>query len=243
MRRSHQQKIYLVHGNRTAQTRCDFAGGTSQPGDRSSTTGAGIPETDAELGVGFRLSRKRLSAAREVVVDAVGSVSLLLLIACTNIVALLLAGRHSVNMRSRFVFRWGLACDDCGPTADGSILAGAHRCCAWPACCRRASKVFQSLGGDLPRVEEIRLDWRIVLYSLACSVVASCCVDWCQPFVVPAKLFPVHWQPPAAPRYQDAIPAMATGWAASCSRRSAAGRCRLLLRSFQALGRVSPGLM
>src|SRR5260370_42671583 len=36
-----------------------------------------------------------------------------------------------------------------------------------------ASSVFRSLAGSLPRVEEIRLNGRIVIYSLACSGVAT----------------------------------------------------------------------
>src|SRR5260370_8510976 len=36
-----------------------------------------------------------------------------------------------------------------------------------------ASSVFRSLAGGLPRVEEIRLNGRIAIYSLACSGVAA----------------------------------------------------------------------
>src|SRR5467141_525445 len=137
--------------------------------------GRAYPETDAELGVVIQtLKETTVGGARGSLWMLFGSVSLLLLIACTNIVALLLARaaqrQHEISVRfslggSRTAIVTQLLTEVFVLALIGSVLG--------LSVAAGASKVFQSLGGDLPRVEEIRLDWRIVLYSLACSVVAT----------------------------------------------------------------------
>ena len=105
-----------------------------------------------------------------------------------------------------------------------------------------ASDIFRSLAAQLPRVEEIHLDARIVLYSLACSVVVTLLCG-----LVPA--------------IRSTRRSLSASLAQS-SRSQVSGRNRLqwllvgiqvalavtllagaglLLRSFQQLGRVSPG--
>src|SRR4029077_18260277 len=105
-----------------------------------------------------------------------------------------------------------------------------------------ASRAFRTLAADLPRVEEIRLDWRIALYALACSIAATLLCG-----LVPAIR--------GSSRTLSASLAQA-------SRTQVSGRTRLqwllvgtqvamavmllagaglLLRSFRALGQVSPG--
>jgi len=107
---------------------------------------------------------------------------------------------------------------------------------------RGAADVFGALAGNLPRVDEIRLDTRVVLYSLACSVVVT----------LLCGLFP------AIRGTRGGL----SGSLAQVSRTQVSGRnplqwllvgvqvalavtllagAGLLLRSFQALGRVSPG--
>lgn len=105
-----------------------------------------------------------------------------------------------------------------------------------------ASNVFRSLAKELPRVEEIHLDARIVLYTLASSVLATLLCG-------------------LLPAIRGTRGALSGGLAqASRSQVSARtplqwflvgvqvalavtllGGAGLLLRSFQALGRVSPG--
>src|SRR5207237_10548997 len=103
-----------------------------------------------------------------------GSVFLLLLIACVNIVALLLAveadRQHELSVRfslgvSRIVLIAQLLTEtfllaSIGATLGLFVASGA-------------SHVFRSLAADLPRLEEIHLDWRIVIYSLVCSAVVT----------------------------------------------------------------------
>ena len=36
-----------------------------------------------------------------------------------------------------------------------------------------ASRVFRTLAQDLPRIDEIGLNWRIVLYSLCCAIATT----------------------------------------------------------------------
>jgi putative ABC transport system permease protein len=104
-----------------------------------------------------------------------------------------------------------------------------------------AAGVFLSLGKSLPRIEEISLDWRIVLYSLICSVVAT----------LLCGIFP------AIRGTRGDLAGSARGGRGTVSGGSGVqlslvgvqvalavtllAGAALLVRSFQQLGRVSPG--
>jgi putative ABC transport system permease protein len=103
-----------------------------------------------------------------------GSVSLLLLIACTNIAALLIARtterEHEIAIRyslgaSRGAIIGQLLTEVFVLAIAGSLLglvvAGA------------ASHVFALFAKDLPRIDEITSNWRIVTYSLGCALAAT----------------------------------------------------------------------
>ncbi len=206
--------------------------------------GKAFPKPDADLAVAIQpLKEIRVGGVRRSLWILFGSVSLLLLIACTNIVALLLARatqrQHEISVRfslgaSRMALVTQLLTEAFVlafiGAALGLFVAGG------------ASSVFRSLAGSLPRVEEIRLDGRIVMYSLACSVVAT---------ILCGLL-------PAIRGTRRNI----SGSLAQANRTQVSGRnplqwtlvgvqvalavtllagAGLLLRSFQALGRVSPG--
>ena len=137
--------------------------------------GKQYPKTDAELAVAIEpLKETRVGGVRGSLWMLFGSVSLLLLIACTNIVTLLLA--RSTQRQHEISVRFSLGAPRSTLVAQlltetfvlalagalvGLIVAGG------------ASRVFRTLAGSLPRVEEIHLDRRIVAYSLLCSVVAT----------------------------------------------------------------------
>jgi predicted permease len=137
--------------------------------------GRQFPKTDAELSVGIEpLKETTIADSRRSLWLLFGSVTLLLLIACTNIVALLLS--RSAHRQHEISVRFSLGAPRGALIAQlltetfllaligsglGLFLAAA------------ASDIFRSLAAQLPRVEEIHLDARIVLYSLACSVVAT----------------------------------------------------------------------
>lgn len=137
--------------------------------------GRQFPETDSRLAV-------RLLPAKEVVIGEsrrslwilFGSVTLLLLIACTNIAALLLARmterEHEISVRfSLGASRGAVVCQLLTEifvlTVFGSALG--------LALASGAAKLFHTFTPNLPRVEEITLDWRIVCYSLTCALIVT----------------------------------------------------------------------
>jgi putative ABC transport system permease protein len=103
-----------------------------------------------------------------------GSVSLLLLIACSNIAALLLARtaerEHEIAVRyslgaSRRTIVLQLLSEVLGLAFLGA-LAGLGVAAA-------AVRAFHLLAGRLPRAEEVSLNWTIAGYSLACAMLTA----------------------------------------------------------------------
>jgi putative ABC transport system permease protein len=206
--------------------------------------GRQYPKPDADLTVTIQpLKETVVGGVRESFWILFGSVSLLLLIASTNIVALLLARGseryHEISVRFSLgasrtailgqllteVFLLALAGGGLG-----LFLAGA------------ASRVFRTLAGNLPRVEEIHLDARIVLYALACSAVAT----------LLCGLFPairnarqslsssLAQSSMTQVSARNRLPWLMVGVQVALAVTLLTG-AGLLLRSFQAIGRVSPG--
>jgi putative ABC transport system permease protein len=203
-----------------------------------------FPKTDAELSVGIdQLKETTIAGSRRSLWLLFGSVSLLLLIACTNIIALLLARatqrQHEISVRfSMGAPRGALIAQLLTETFLLALLGALLGLLAANA----ASGVFRSLAASLPRVEEIHLDARIVFYSLTCSVVVT----------LLCGLFPairgthrdLYGSLNQASRTQvsgrNSLQWLLVGVqvALAVTLLSGAG---LLLRSFQELGRVSPG--
>jgi putative ABC transport system permease protein len=172
-----------------------------------------------------------------------GSVSLLLLIACTNIAALLLsraAGRrHEISVRySLGASRASVAAQLLTEVLVLALVGGGLGILVANA----ASAVFRSLAKDLPRVEEIGLDWRVVGYTLVCAVGAGLLCG-----IVPAirgTRRDLAESMAKAGRSQVAggspIQFVLVGVQVSLAVTLLTG-AGLLLRSFQELGRISPG--
>ena len=137
--------------------------------------GKQFPKPDAELTV------ETVSLKSTIVGDSAhslwllyGSVSLLLLIACTNIAALLLARtaerEHEISIRyslgaSRRTIVLQLLAEVLGLAFLGSaaglgVAAGA-------------AHAFHLLAGRLPRAEEVTLNWSIAGYSLVCALLTT----------------------------------------------------------------------
>ena len=206
--------------------------------------GKQYPQTDADLTAGVvPLKETTIGGVRGSLWMLFGAVSLLLLIACTNIVALLLARgaqrQHEISVRlslgaTRFMVVCQLLTESFVLALTGALIglfvAG------------EASDVFRGLANELPRVEEIHLDARILLYTLACSVLAT----------LLCGLFPAirgargHLSGALAQTSRSQVSARTPlQWFLVGVQVALAvtllGGAGLLLRSFQALGRVSPG--
>ena len=206
--------------------------------------GRQFPKTDAELSVDIQpLKEVTVGGIRRSLWIVYGSVSLLLLIACTNIAALLLA--RSAQRQQEISVRYSLGAPRSSVIAqlltETFVLAlcGAVLGLLMAA---GASRVFRALAKSLPRLEEITLDWRIVLYTLI-SAVAVTLLCGLMPAIrgtrrslstslmhggraVVSSRNPVQWL------------LVGVQVALAVTLLSGAG---LLLRSFRELGRVSPG--
>ena len=206
--------------------------------------GRQFPKTDGELSVRVQpLKEVTVAGVRRSLWIVYGSVSLLLLIACTNIAALLLS--RATQRQQEISVRYSLGASGVSVVAQlltetfVLALAGGGLGLFLAA---GASGLFRSLAKSLPRLEEITLDWRIVLYTLASAVAVT----------LLCGLFPAI----RATRRSLSSSMMHGGRAVVSSRNpvqlllvgvqvalavtllSGAG---LLLRSFRELGRVSPG--
>lgn len=206
--------------------------------------GRQYPKPDSEIAAVIGpLKEATVGGVRQSLWILFGSVSLLLLIACTNVAALLLsraAGRgHEVSVR----FSLGASRASVAAQFLTEVLllalAGAVLGLAMAA---GASRLFRALAKDLPRIEEIALDWRIVVYSLLCAVAATLACG-----ILPAirgtgrDLAGSLGQ---AGRSQvsgrNPVQFLLVGVQVALAVTLLAG-AGLLLRSFQELGRVSPG--
>jgi putative ABC transport system permease protein len=137
--------------------------------------GRQFPKPDASISVVVEpLKQVTIAGVSKSLWLLFGSVTLLLLIACINIAALLLSRatgrRHEIAVRfSLGASRASVACQlltevlllALAGAATGLLVAAG------------ASSVFRALAKQLPRIEEIRLDWRIVVYSLVTGLAVT----------------------------------------------------------------------
>lgn len=155
----------LKPGVSLAQARADLAHVQSELGQQ-------FPKTDADLAI-------KLVPAKQVVVGdsrrslwvLFGSVTLLLLIACTNIAALLLARmtdrEHEISIRFSLGASRGTVVAQFLTEIFVLALLGSM---SGLALASGAAKMFRAFTPNLPRVEEIVVDWRIVAYSLVSAL-------------------------------------------------------------------------
>lgn len=206
--------------------------------------GRQFPKTDASLAVAMEpLKETAVGGVRRSLWMLFGSVSLLLLIACTNIAALLLA--RTTEREREISVRFSLGASRASVVAqlltECFVLAIAGSALGLFVAAA-ASKAFGTLAKSLPRVEEITLDWRIVLYTLACGVAAT----------LLCGLFPairgtrrsISGELARASRTQvstrNPLQWLLVGVQVALAVTLLVG-AGLLLRSFEELGRVSPG--
>jgi putative ABC transport system permease protein len=157
----------LKPGVTVAQARADLATIQAQLARQ-------FPDTDNLSITIDALKETTIAGSRRSLWLLFGSVSLLLLIACTNIIALLLSRsaqrQHEISVRfSLGASRGALIAQLLTETFLLALIGSGLGLFLAAA----ASDIFRSLAAQLPRVEEIQLDVRIVLYSLACSLVVT----------------------------------------------------------------------
>ncbi len=137
--------------------------------------GRQFPQTDRDLAVEVQpLKETIVAGVRRSLWIVFGSVTLLLLIACTNIAALLLSRTteraHEISIRCSFGASRGsviaqLLTETCLLAFAGSALGLVFA--------EAGIQVFHHLAKTLPRTEEVTLDWRLALYTLACALLTT----------------------------------------------------------------------
>lgn len=200
------------------------------------------PDSDREIGV-------HVEPLKETVVGGVrgslwllfGAVSVLLLIACTNIAALLLARgarrRQEIAIRVSLGASRGAVVGQLLTETAVLALAGAALGLLVAA---GAAAAFRVLALELPRLEEVAIDGRILLYTAASAMVVALLSG-----LLPALRNTRGAGSLAATGRTQVSPRHAPQWllvgvqvALSVTLLAGAG---LLLRSFEKLSRVDPG--
>jgi putative ABC transport system permease protein len=227
----------LKPGVTVAQARADL-------GAVQANLGRQFPKPDALITVDIQpLKDATVRGVRRSLWTLFVSVGLLLLIACTNIAALLLS--RGTHRQHEIALRFSLGASRASVVAQlltESFVLAICGAAAGLFVAAGASGVFRALARNLPRVEEIGLDWRIVLYSLACAFAATLLFG----------LFPAMRN-----TRQGLGGSLAQGSRTQVSARNPVqfllvgvqvalavtllAGAGLLLRSFQELGRVLPG--
>jgi putative ABC transport system permease protein len=229
--------------------------GRLKPGVSLASAGADMATVQSQLGKQYTKTdgslTVRLEPLKSVVLGGIqnslwlvyGSVSLLLLIACTNIAALLMARtaqrEHEISIR----YSLGASRLEIGGQllTEVFVLAFAGSVTGLLVAAGSAH-VFTLFSKSLPRVDEIVLNWRIVAYSLSCALAAT----------LACGLFPAirgtrrslsgslaqstRTQVSTRNGWQWTLVGVQVSLAVALLISSG-----LLLRSFQALGRVQPG--
>lgn len=206
--------------------------------------GREFPKPDANLRVEIQpLKDTTVGGIRSSLWFVFGSVSLLLLIACTNVAALLLA--RTTEREREIAIRFSLGASrgslilqlltECFVLALGGSIVGL-------AIAAAASYWLRALTESIPRAEEIRVDGHILAYTLCCTVAATLLCG-----LLPAwrgtrrgisgeLAHTGRTQVSARNSWQWLLVSVQVALAVTLL--AGAG---LLLRSFQELGRVSPG--
>ncbi len=206
--------------------------------------GRAFPKTDADIVVEIQpLKDTTVGSARRSLWLLFGAVTVLLLIACINIAALLLARsaqrQHEISIRfslgaSRATIIWQLLTEAFVLAAIGATLG--------IAAAAGTSTVFRLLARNIPRVSEIHVDWRLAVYTLGSALFATLVCA-----LLPALRATTEGLSCAlsqAGRTQvssrSRLQWLLVGVQVSLAVTLLAG-AGLFLRSFQELGRVSPG--
>jgi putative ABC transport system permease protein len=203
---------------------------------------AQFPDTDREIAVGIEpLKETVVGGARRSLWLVFGAVSVLLLIACTNIAALLLSRatqrEHEVSVRFALGASRTAVCGQL--LAEAGVLALAGAALGVPVAIA-AARSIHGLAPDLPRLDEVTIGARSLLYTTAAAgVVALLCG------LIPAVRGVRRGESLLRSGNAQVVPRHSLQWLlvgvqVALSVTLAAGAA-LLLRSSDALSRVEPG--
>lgn len=206
--------------------------------------GKAYPKTDGRLTVRVRgLKNVTVQSVVESLWILFGAVTVLLLIACTNIGALLLA--RTTERQREIAIRYSLGASRASIVmqllTEVFVLALAGSAAAL-AVAAEASHIFAVLAKDLPRVEEIGLDGRLVVYTLLCATTATLLCGFFPAIQATRRTLGETLAQGGRTQVRGRNPLqwilVGVQVALAVTLLVGAG---LLLRSFQALARVSPG--
>jgi putative ABC transport system permease protein len=201
-----------------------------------------FPDSDRDRGVSLRpLKDVVVGESRGSLWLVFGAVSLLLLIACANIASLMLARAaeraHELALRRSLGASRGMIAAQMLAEAGLLAFAGAG---AGLLLAAGATRVFGALTPDLPRLDEVALDARIVAYTVLSAVLVALVCG-----IVPAlrsarsgELESRTGRTRVSGRHGVQWTLVGVQVALSVTLLAGAG---LLLRSFEALSRVDPG--
>jgi putative ABC transport system permease protein len=201
--------------------------------------GAQFPATDAKLTVHVQpLKQETVGDVGRSLWIVFGSVSVLLLIACANIAALLLS--RAIQKRPELTIRLSLGASRLSLVSQMLTETAVLAMCGGGIgilLAAEAPAIFRKLAGNLPRMQEVRLDWRIAAYTLICTLAVTFLCG-----VIPALRTTGRHLPVArgevSGRHRLQWLLVGTQVALAVTLLAGAG---LLVRSLQALGRVAPG--
>ena len=227
----------LKPGVTPEQARSNLAAVQAQLGER-------YPETDRSIGVKVTpLKEITVSGVRSSLWLLFGAVSVLLLITCTNIAALLLS--RAAQRQQEIAVRLSLGATRAAVAAqmltETGLLALAGSAVGW-LLALGASGAFRSVAMDLPRMGEIALDGRILLYTLALTVTVTFLCGLL-PAIRTARGSLAGASNEAGRRQvstRNSLQWLLVGTQVALSVTLLAG-AGLLVRSFQELSRVNPG--
>jgi predicted permease len=203
-----------------------------------------FPKPDAEIRAGIEpLKEQTIGGVRESLWVVFGSVTLLLLIACVNIAALLLSRAAARRHEIAVCFSLGASrASVVGRSLTEALLLALAGAGMGLGLAAAAARVFRVLANDLPRVDEIGLDWRIVVYALICALAATLACGLVPAIVATrsslAGLLASSGRSQVTGQRQPKFRLVGVQVALAVTLLAGAG---LLLRSLQALGRVAGG--
>ncbi|HEX7359721.1 MAG TPA: ABC transporter permease [Bryobacteraceae bacterium] len=203
-----------------------------------------FPKTDKNLMAEIQpLKETVVSGSRRSLWILFGAVTLLLLIACTNIAALLLSRTtrraHEISIRYALGASRGSIIAQLLTEAFVLAIAGSVLGLGIAAA---AIRVFHSMAKALPRVDQITLDWQLVLYTLGCALVATLLCALVPALIASRRSISSTLSSISRTQVSARAPLQWTlvGVQVALAVILLVG-AGLLLRSFQELGRVSPG--